>query len=227
MTPHRSASRQSATATRLLRRLASDRCGNATIEMAIALPLLISMGMYGTEIAYMATVNMEVSQIATSLADNASRVGQTDNSSVTPTVTETDIDSVMSGVLRQGSGIGLGENGRVILTSLERDSATGRQYIHWQRCTGDLDRESGYGDDGADNGLTGDLIPGLGKTGSLITAPSGSAVMYAEIFYEYQGLFGDMFVSDTVFKKEAAFLVRDDRNLTPGVTGTGGNSSCN
>jgi Flp pilus assembly protein TadG len=206
--------------------LLPNRSGNATIEMAIALPILITMGMYGTEIAYMATVNMEVSQIATALADNASRIGQTDNSSVTPTVTEADIDSIMGGTLRQGSGIGLSDNGRVILTSLEKDKTSGRQYIHWQRCSGDLARKSAYGDAGSKNGLTGTVIPGLGKAGSRITAPSGSAVMYAEIYYQYQGLFGDMFVNETTFKKEAAFLVRDDRNLTPGVTGTGGSSHC-
>lgn len=210
----------------ILKRLLPDRYGNATIEMAIALPLLITMGMYGTEIAYMATVNLEVSQIATSLADNASRLGQTDNSSVTPTVNESDIDSVIGGALQQGSGIRLGDNGRIILSSLERDSITGKQYIHWQRCSGDLDKDSDYGNDSDKNGLDGGTITGLGKAGSSITAPSGSAVMYAEVFFRYEPLFGDIFVSDVTFKKEAAFLVRDDRNLTPGVTGTDGSSQC-
>ncbi|MDG2005538.1 MAG: pilus assembly protein TadE [Novosphingobium sp.] len=211
---------------RLIKRLRPDSAGNAAIEMAIALPVLITMGMYGTEIAYMASVNMQVSQIATSLADNSSRLGQTDNSSITPTVTETDIDSIMGGTLRQGSDIRLSENGRVILTSLERDEDSGRQYIHWQRCAGDFDKDSSYGDDGSNNGLSGEEILGLGRPGSLITAPAGASVMYAEIFFQYQPLFGDIFVGNVNFKKEAAFLVRDDRNLTPGVTGSGGTSAC-
>lgn len=226
MKVRRLVSRLAGAGRRAAERLVPNSSGNATIEMAIVLPVLITMGMYGTEIAYMATVNMEVSQIATSLADNASRLGQTDNSSVTPTVSESDIDSVMGGAMRQGSSIRIGNFGRLILTSLEKDNSTGKQYIHWQRCAGDLGKTSDYGNDSDQNGLNGNTIYGLGRAGSLITAPSGSAVMYAEVFYEYQPLFGDMFVSNLTFKKEAAFLVRDDRNLTPGVTGTGGSSQC-
>ncbi|MCB2072459.1 MAG: pilus assembly protein TadE [Novosphingobium sp.] len=205
---------------RVTRRLKRSTAGTALIEFAVALPVFIVLGMYGTELAYMATVNMEVSQLANSVADNASRLGQTDNSSVTPTVTETDVDSVMEGALRQGSGIDFQEKGRIILTSLERDSDTGEQYIHWQRCRGGLDEDSSYGAEG-------DVVAdGMGKDDREITAPANSAVMFAEVYYNYDGIFGDMFVGDVLFKQEAAFIVRDDRNLGPGVTGTGGNSSC-
>ncbi|MCB2058908.1 MAG: pilus assembly protein TadE [Novosphingobium sp.] len=197
-----------------------DKSGVALIEFAVALPVFIVLGMYGTELAYMATVNMEVSQMANSIADNASRLGQTDNSSVTPTVTETDIDSVMTGAIEQGSGISFEDNGRIVLSSLEVDSDTDEQYIHWQRCQGDLDEDSEYGEEG-------DVVAeGMGQEGRRITAPSGSAVMFAEVYYNYSGIFGDMFVGDVQFKQEAAFIVRDDRNLTPGVTGSGGQSSC-
>ena len=201
-------------------RLKADKSGTALIEFALILPIMTVLGMYGTELAYMASVNMQVSQMASSVADNASRLGQTDNSSVTPTVTETDIDSVMDGALEQGTAIDFRQNGRIVLTSLEEDSSTGDQYIHWQRCVGDLSEVSDYGQEG-------DTVSGgMGSAGHKITAPSGSAVMYAEVFYDYKGLFGDMFVGTVRFKQEAALIVRDDRNLTPGVTGTGGTSTC-
>lgn len=203
-----------------LARLKADKSGTALIEFALVLPIMIVLGMYGTELAYMASVNMEVSQMANSVADNASRLGQTDNSSVTPTVTENDVDSVMQGALEQGSAIDFRQNGRIILTSLEKDSSTGDQYIHWQRCVGDLNAVSDYGEEGDT------LTDGMGSAGHKITAPSSSAVMYAEVFYNYEGIFGDMFVGTVRFKQEAALIVRDDRNLTPGVTGTGGSSSC-
>jgi hypothetical protein len=35
-----------------------------------------------------------------------------------------------------------------------------------------------------------------------------------------------MLVGDVNFKKKAAFLVRDDHNLTPGVTGSADSSDC-
>ncbi|GGC10052.1 hypothetical protein GCM10011494_30910 [Novosphingobium endophyticum] len=207
-----------------MRSLRRDTDGVSLLEFALALPVMLTLGLYGTELAYMATIDMEVSQMATTVADNASRLGQTDNGAVTPTVTETQIDSVMTGASKQGSGFNFGANGRIILSSLERDSSTGRQYIHWQRCSGDLDVDSVYGAEGA--GLTGDTLDGMGPADSLITAQSNSAVMFVEVYYQYQPLFGDMFVGTPRFKQEAAFIIRDDRNLTPGVTGSGGNSTC-
>lgn len=211
---------------RRLHRLRRDRRGASLIEFALVLPLMITLGMFGTELAYMASVNMQVSQVALSLADNASRLGQTDNSAVTPTVSEDDIDSVMDGAVRQGAEFDLLANGRIILSSLERDEETGLQYIHWQRCRGGLDRASRYGDDGDDNGLTGDPIAGVGAAGAGVTAAAGSAVMVAEVHYRYKGLFASLFPDGIDFYQEAAFTIRDDRNLEPGATGGGSNSEC-
>ena len=216
--------RSASAAARLVRALRRDERGVSVLELALALPVLITLGLYGTEMAYMATVNMQIGEIATSVADNASRLGQTDNSAVTPTVTETQIDSVMAGALVEGNAFDFEDNGRIILSSLERDSTTKRQYIHWQRCRGDLKRNSTYGKQGA--GLTGAILPGMGPTTPPITATTNSAVMFVEVFYEYQPLFGDVFAGTTTFRREAAFVIRDDRNLTPGVTGSNGLSSC-
>ena len=211
-----------------IRRLARAQSGVAAIEFAVTLPILLTLGMFGTEIAYLATVNTEISQLALSVADNASRLGQTDNSSVTPTVTESDINSVMTGAMRQGAGISFQTKGRVILTSLEKDAFTAKQWIHWQRCRGNLTSvTSSYGSaaTGA-NGLTGPVITGMGASGHQITASTGSAVMFVEVSYRYTGLFDDLFLPNRTIKQEAAFIIRDDRNLTPGVTGTGGASAC-
>lgn len=206
------------------RTLWADKQGVSILELALSMPILLTLGLYGTEMAYMATVNMQVGGIANSVADNASRLGQTDNSAVTPTVTETQVDSVMTGALVEGNAFDFEKQGRIILSSLEKDTATGSQYIHWQRCRGELDRSSSYGSEGT--GLDGTVLAGMGKAGHLITANSNSAVMFVEVFYEYKPLFGTAFVGDTVFHREAAFIIRDDRNLTPGVTGSGSQSSC-
>lgn len=203
----------------LASRLRADCEGVSILEFALILPLMLTLGLYGTELAYMATVNMQVSQMATSVADNASRLGQTDNSSVTPTVTEAQIDSVMTGALAEGNAFDFEQNGRVILSSLEKNTSTDKQYIHWQRCRGELDKQSAYGEEE-------DFISGMGETGHVITANANSAVMFVEVYYQYQPLFGTMFSLNTEFHEEAAFIIRDDRNLTPGITGTDGNSSC-
>jgi hypothetical protein len=211
--------------------LRANRSGVSIVEFALVLPVLLTMGLFGTEIARMATVNMTVSQIALSLADNASRLGQTDNSGVTPTITEDNVDAVLAGALRDGESIGLEENGRIILSSLEYDDFADRQWIHWQRCRGDRDFDSQYGNDSTKNGINGTPIIGLGAGTKKITAESGQAVMFVEIEYRYQALFENPFGSgDRIIRKEAAFLIRDDRNLrsneVEGLTGGSSNSEC-
>ncbi|MFN3456860.1 MAG: TadE/TadG family type IV pilus assembly protein [Novosphingobium sp.] len=209
-----------------MRKLLGNSSGVSTVELALTLPFILSIALYGIEVAYMNAVDMKLSEIALSLADNASRIGQTDNSVVTPTVSEGDINEVMSGAEAQADGLEFATRGKIILTSLERDSATGKQYIRWQRCYGALARQSAYGNATTRNGLTGTPLAGMGSGSTKITASANSAVMFVEIYYQYEGLLGTMFVGNPVMRKEGAFLIRDNRNLTPGVTGTGGAYPC-
>lgn len=210
----------------LIKRLASDTSGVSVVEMAIVAPFILGVALYGAEVAYLTTIDMKMSEIALSLADNASRIGQTDNSVITPTVSETDINEVMRGAQEQADGLDFQANGRIILSSLERDSASGKQYIHWQRCYGSLSRQSAYGNATDKNGLNGPVLPGMGDGPTKVTAAANSAVMFVEVYYRYQGLFGNTYVSNRTLRKEGAFMIRDQRNLTPGVTGTGGTYPC-
>lgn len=211
---------------RAWRNLQADTSGVAFVEFALAAPLMLSVACYGIELAHFTAVDMKMSEVALSLADNASRIGQTDNVNVTPTVNETDIKEVMRGVQEQSAGYNFQTQGKVILTSLERDTATGKQVIRWQRCYGNLARQSGYGNDNDRNGLNGDVIAGLGHGPVKITANANSSVMFVEVFYTYKGLFGDLFVSNRTLKKEGAFLVRDNRRLGVDVSGGGIMHAC-
>lgn len=211
-------------------RFVRDTAGTSFLEFALIMPVLIGMGMYGTEIANMSITRMQVSQLAISVSDAASRLQQNDNNALPPTVSEDDVDSVMMGADQQGLSINLATRGRVILSSLERDPITGRQFIHWQRCTGGKLVNSRYGNEGSLNGLVGAVLTGMGTGASRITAPPGSAVMFTEVHYDYQGIFGELFVSDVLFIQEAAYIVRDARDLRAanltGLTGGGGQSTC-
>lgn len=231
---HIGAPQRSTLAQRLIagwRRLRCSAGGTSTIEFALVLPIMTTLGMYGAELANMQVTRMQVSQLAISVADSASRMQQTNNNVVAPTVTEADVDSVLAGAARQGSPIRLEQQGRIILSSLEVDPVTGRQFIHWQRCAGGkANKRSRYGDDGANNGLSGTVITGLGTGATKVTASPGVAVMFAEVHYDYEGIFGDLFVENTSFTQEAAFVVRDARDLraanVPGLTGSSNKSKC-
>lgn len=211
-----------------LTRLKSCEAGVSAIEFGLMLPVFIPLALFGTELAYYASIRLQISQIAMSVADNASRLGQTENAGVTPTITESDIDSVMFGAMTQGSKINLKENGKVILSSLEKDDLTGRQWFHWQRCRGDLDKSSSYGP--ARYGLQDDSFTGVGRKQKTLKALPGSAVMVAEVYYKYDGLFGSLFGSVPDIHEEAMFMIRDDRNLGDrdgaGISPGASNSTC-
>lgn len=195
----------------LLRRLARARSGVATIEFALSVPLLLTVGMWGVETANVAMVHMRVNQLATQIADNASRIG--DTSQLTDRkIYESDIDDLLKGADIQSGNIHLFDHGRVIISSLEVvPGTTDQQYIHWQRCKGDKHFVSDYGTQGT--GLDGSLL-GMGPSGGQVTATPGDAVIYVEVSYDYQPLISKMFTSATTIKTSAVFNVRDSRDLS-------------
>jgi len=192
--------------------LARCRSGAALTEFALSLPLLLTAGLWGVEVAHKAVMQMRISQIAVLVADNASRVGE--NSLLGETkLYEADIDDVLVGAhVQGGSAFGLYEHGRVILSSLEVVPDTeDRQYIHWQRCMGKRRHVSSYGiaGDGTHSGF-----PGMGPRGEEIQAVAGEAVMFVEVVYEYEPLFAKVFVKSTTLSATAAFNVRQNRDLS-------------
>lgn len=204
---------------RSLLALLRDKAAISTTEFALVVPVFMSLGMYGSEIAWMTIAEMQASQIAISLADNASRLGQTDNSGVTPTISDAAVQDVLTGALLEGRTMNLESNGRVILSSLETSSTTGNQYIHWQECRGELARSSTHGKPDVTGTALASQMSGMDIGKARITAPTGAAVMVAEVWYEYKGLFGTLFVQPFTMHQEAAVIVRDDRNLGPGLSG--------
>lgn len=211
---------------KLLERLLNRQDGVSTIEFALVVPVFMILGMYGAEIAWLNAASMEASQVALALADNASRLGQTDNSGVTPTITNNDVQSVLTGALEEGSDIGLAENGRVILSSLEVHPVTGKQYIHWQKCMGQGKQASAHGKPDTTGSALSAIASGISLGGKKVTSSSNSAVMVAEVWYEYNGLFGTMFVQPITIHEQATIIVRDDRNVGPGLSGTNNKIDC-
>ncbi|WP_374405760.1 TadE/TadG family type IV pilus assembly protein [Pelagerythrobacter sp.] len=196
----------------LLSRLRRSASGTALTEFALAAPLVMTAGLWGVESAHRAVVQMRVNQVAVLVADNASRVGE--NSLLGETrLYETDVNDVLYGAHAQtGRAFDLYKHGRVILSSLEVVPDTeDQQYIHWQRCKGELMRTSGYGFEG-DGTASG--IPGMGPAGEEIIAFKDEAVMFVEVVYDYQPLISDAFTHADDIHATAAFNVRDNRDLS-------------
>jgi hypothetical protein len=194
---------------RFLRRLRRDTSGLAMIEMAYSAPFLMLLGLGGVELANYSIINMRVSQIAVSLADNASRAKQ-DVVSGVPRMREVDVNEAFTAALLQAGSLDMQANGRLILSSLEVND-DGGQWIHWQRCIGDAPFQSSYGFEG--DGATGTGLAGMGPTGRQIQSEPGFAIMFTEVSYRYQPLILGDFIGNGRVRKIAAMYVRDNRDL--------------
>jgi len=195
---------------RTLGALLRDDSAVALIEFGYSLPFLMILGLGGVEVANYSITHMRVSQIAVSLADNASRAKQEIVAGV-PRMREYDVNEAFRASEVQSAGLDIENNGRLILSSLETN-ASGGQWIHWQRCFGTANYTSSYGKQG--DGATGTSFQGMGPTGSKVTAEAGFAVMFAEVVYDYKPLVFDRFISAQPIRKTAAMYVRDDRDLS-------------
>lgn len=199
---------------RAWRRLLRHQGGVALTEFALALPLLSLLGMTTLELSNYAVTSLRISQAATHIADNAARVGDSDQLTA-QRIYEGDIEDLFVGVrIQAGREIGLYQNGRVILSSLERNT-DGGQWIHWQRCMGTKNVASRYGPEGT--GASGTGLVGMGPAGREIQAGTNEAVMFVEIAYDYQPIIDNAIVAPFLpartIHSTAAFIVRGSRDL--------------
>jgi len=232
-----------------LKRLIRNNRALALTEFALAFPVLLVTGGYGAELAHLALCHLSISQYALNLADNASRVGVVSSNGVSQ-LRETDINDVLQATKVQGVDLKLTTYGRITLSSLEYAAQDydkmPLQRIHWQRCIG---LKSGLGYDSSfgkakttagadapanwvassDDQYAGIVSSGMGPAGSAVTAPTDSGVMFVEVNYDYQALFGTMFLSPTKIHYIASFIVRDNRDFSqitnPYPTATASNCS--
>lgn len=218
---------------RFASRLRQDVSGIALTEFAISFPIMLALGMYGIDTANLALTHLRVNQIALNLADNASRVGA-NNSAGVQEMREIDVIDVLQAAIDQGAPLDLATNGRIVLSSLEKN-ASGTQRIHWQRCIGSMTGatfESHYGQvknvDGSpevDANRNGTIeesekqyqgataTNGMGESGFKVNAPiNSSGVMFVEVNYRFTPMFG-WISSQSDIRQVASFIVRDSRNF--------------
>ena len=201
-------------ARRLFSRLRRNESGVALIEFAYSMPILMLLGFTGVELANLAIASMRVSQITMTVADNLSRAKQTVPLGL-PQLREVDINDALLGArIQGGNNLPILTNGRIIISSLQRNAA-GLQTISWQRYKGLLNVSSAYGAQGATQPSTGTGgFQGMGAGSTRVQAEANSAVIFAEVSYDYQPVFGNWLLGAMRLRREAAFYVRDDRDLT-------------
>lgn len=199
-------------------RLRDDKSGIALVEFAISLPVLLTVGLMGIEVANFAIANLRVSQIAMQTADNAARVRDSIN--------EIDVNELFIGAKLTGSAIKFANNGRIILSSLEPKTNDKGQWIRWQRCYGLKKAPSTYGEPTAMEAST---LNAMGPAGNQIAAQTGTAVMFVEVVYDYQPIVWNRLLGNRELSYTSAFNVRqrNDQVIKTGGLPTGERSTCN
>ena len=196
-----------ARASRLAARLRGCESGLAFVEFALALPVLTTLVMVGLETANLAMAHLRISNIAMLASDNASRVRDS--------IDEGDVIELLTGAKMTGDTINFRQRGRIILSSIEPNTAgsggtsTG-QWIRWQRCDGAKVVTSSYGAEGT--GQNSAVLQQVGVAGSQIAATSGTAIMLVEVVYDYQPLVSSTIFGARTIRYESAFNVRQRTN---------------
>ena len=210
-----------------LRRLRDCESGLALTEFAFALPILLTLGLVGMEVAWLTLAHLKVSNIAMMTADNASRVRDS--------IDEGNVTELFLGATLAGQSMNFAARGRVILYSIEPNAANNRQWIRWQRCTGSKAVNPTYGrpktaaganiTNGTEIYNTDRVTPSTnpssevnatntayGPAGNQIAAGSGTAVNMAEVYYDYQPLIAGNLLGNITIHRVAAFNVRQRTN---------------
>ena len=204
-----------------LRHLGRDRSGVAFTEFALALPVLLTLGLGGLEVAHYALAVEECSQIAMTAADDASRVRIQ--------IDETNVNDVMTGAKLIGDNIGFRSHGRIILSDVELNSANTYQWIRWQRCAGAKSVASSYGTPLTASGTP--ILDGteltkpsseakftstaIGPAGNQIAAADNTGLMFVQVTYDYQPLISNIWIGGAkTITTTSAFNVRQRTDQT-------------
>ena len=149
------------------------------------------------------------------------------------------MNDVLQAARNQGAGIELTTNGRITVSSLEKNArralsaSTGSAASARKRAP---NYDSSYGTTtttaGTDTtaGNAGTLAPsGMGDPGKEVSAPTNGGVMFVEINYDYKPVVGQWLMGTHRMHYIASFIVRDNRDFAqiynPSPTAT--RSTCN
>ena len=214
--------RASLASARLLRRFRDDRSGLAMLEFAFMLPIFATMCLAGAELTNFIITKMRISQIALHLADNAARIGSGTQLQA-KTISEADINDLLTGADMQSGELKLFVNGRVTISSIEPDpNNAGKSMIRWQRCKGNKTAlTSNYGSAGATN------LTGVGPAGRQVSAPTDGVTMFVEVRYQYTPLIKTSLSPVTELDEIASMMVRDRRDTSDDTKNADGTTNPN
>jgi Flp pilus assembly protein TadG len=148
-----------------LRKFISDRSGNALIETAFAMPILLVIILGGAEISRYVLLHQKLDRVAASIGDLVAQA---------ETISATDIDNLFAAAKFVVKPFELSNQGTVIVSSIGASDGNPAK-VNWQRSgAGTLSAPSEIGASGANA-----ILP------AGFNIVSGDTAIIAEIFYDY------------------------------------------
>jgi hypothetical protein len=186
---------KTATSNSFWRRLRRDSGGLAILEFALTLPFFVTTLLYGVDTMSFAVTHQQMSRMAISTADLAARYRAS--------IDEKDIVLMFLGAQMGANVDEFDARGRLILSSVTRNAANNGHWVRWQRCLGNLDRDSQLGAENAGQNST-----AIANVDGMVLN-NGDNVMFAEVFFTYQPLFFENLFNETEVHYTANFMSRE------------------
>ena len=166
------------------------QAGLAAVEMAVALPIMVSLLLSGVEITRFVLLNQKLERASTTIADLVAREETISENAIT------DIFEITEEVMRPFE---INDNTTVILSSIIK-SGTDDPTVVWQRSYGTSSTAptgSHYGTTGEVADLPDDFI-----------MRSGEGIIRAEIAHDFEATFLSDLIPETILYKNAIFRPR-------------------
>lgn len=152
--------------TQRIRCLLRDRRGSSLIELAFAMPILVTLLLGGVEIARYVLLHQKLDRVSSSIADLVSQA---------ETISMGDLQNIFDAAQFVAKPFNLPADGTVIVSSISNPLGGQASQVNWQ--------ESGGGSITANSQI--------GTPGGSVSLPTGFAladgqtIIIAEVFYDY------------------------------------------
>lgn len=165
----------------VLRRFAHNTRGVASIELAIAMPIMLTLLLSAMEMTRYVIIHQKVERTAASIADLVARE---------EVMTETKLSDVFE-ITEQMLSPFQNEAGTLVIVSSVTQDTNRNPEVSWQRSWGGGNVGSKIGSEGGDATLPGDM-----------TIKDGDNVIAAEVYYDFKPVFmPDILGANTIYKR--------------------------
>jgi len=164
----------------LAKRFIKDRKGSLAVEMALAMPIMVSLLLGGIEVTRFVLLNQKIERASATMADLVSQA---------ETLAEGDLENLFLASGFVVEPFDLAGEGRIIVSSIGK-LGTANAVVNWQRSFGAGSGATVFGVEGTTATLPIDFV-----------IRDGESVIVGEAFYDFSPLFTGGVINDSTLSR--------------------------